>query len=285
MSKEPFIIKPVGTKKSDLVSAFPEMFVNPYANVLLTAPTLGGKTTVVYNILKKACNHLTDVYVFCPTHKNDTMWGEIKNMLEKKGCRVNMNIHFIDHDNNRSLVDEVIAGIDEKLEVDKPTNKPKPPSVQQCSFIKFDNNPKVDEIIEEPKIIKVKEKTKNLYPEHVFIYDDLSSDLTKHHILLRCMTANRHRKIMNIVCAHSLNDIEPNAWTQCHYALFFPRLSFEKMLKNQDKMGMDSEDSTTKNNKLLHKYVEATKNGKSKYDFLLVDKTTDKFYRNFNQEI
>ena len=92
-----------------------DYFKFPYANICLLASTNSGKTTAVYNAMKKLVRKGTNVMIFSPTIHNDISFEKMKDMLEKKGCNVLMEPHFISKD-GLNFIDEFRANYDKEHE-------------------------------------------------------------------------------------------------------------------------------------------------------------------------
>jgi len=79
-------IKPVihQVLNKDTVRAY-NLYKQAYANIVLLARKKSGKTTVIYNNLKKICGPNTKVKIYCPTCNLDETYKKMGRMLEKKG--------------------------------------------------------------------------------------------------------------------------------------------------------------------------------------------------------
>jgi flagellar biosynthesis GTPase FlhF len=81
-------IKPIKVKLDPRPVKGADIFPDLYGNLFLVAPTNTGKTTLLAYMLMKMVGKKTRVIVFCSTFYNDPLWGEIENMLAKKGIGV-----------------------------------------------------------------------------------------------------------------------------------------------------------------------------------------------------
>jgi len=297
MEKKNFKVTPLPIKTNQICSAFPYLFTNPYSNCCIIGSKCTGKTTLLYNILKEACKEGMNVIIFCPTVKSDDAYQEIIKLMNKRKVNLQVFTHFIDPETGINRIDAIIEGIDNDM-IDKLEEQSRQIIVkrkidpQLARIMQFCNVgiPAISQSVEEipekvEKKINKKIKTTNLRPETIILIDDLSSSLTKHRILYKCFTANRHRKLMVLVASHSCIDLEPSAYLQLDYLVLYPNLPTDKILDLNTKIGLSDETDTNKSNKLLTKYFEATKKGKSKYDFLLIRKKENTFFRNFNEPI
>ena len=64
------------------------MFEEVYANIFLLARKKSGKTTVMYNVLKKCCDKDTRVVIFSATYKKDANMKAIVKYFKKKGNQI-----------------------------------------------------------------------------------------------------------------------------------------------------------------------------------------------------
>ena len=81
-----FVVKPIPVKKldkNDIVGG--ELFEEIYSNIFICAKKKSGKSTVIYNIIKKCTDKNTvGVIVFCSTYTKDGNWKAIKEYLDEK---------------------------------------------------------------------------------------------------------------------------------------------------------------------------------------------------------
>lgn len=274
--KEEFIVKPLKNKKC-LTSAFPNLFKNPYNNTILIGATCSGKTTNAYRIIEQVVKKGMNVVIFSGSLYSDDMYKEILALLKRKQANVIAFDHFMDFKNGVCRLEEIIKEIEESNLEKEQIEEEK----QEPQLINFGDKPKP--VKKKPK--KKREKTTNLSPETLIIIDDLSSDMHKQDIMYKCLNRNRHNKIMALILSHSFVDLTPKTYLQASYMLLYPQLPYDKVIELQDKIGLSSNLSTKKDNLLLRKYKEATQEGKSKYDFLYIDKKDNSFKRNYNEPL
>tara|TARA_R110002012_G_scaffold121494_1_gene270974 strand:- start:2618 stop:3469 length:852 start_codon:yes stop_codon:yes gene_type:complete len=253
-----------------------KLFLDPLSNTAIIAKKKSGKTTLLYNILKKVCrggkNHPTNVIFFCSTIHKDETYKHILEMLEKKGCNIDVNTHYIDEGDNlvKILLDE-LKGEDEDHD-DDPT-----PAPRQNSQVGF-GKPELDPFKKEEVVIKEKKiaPPKKVGAEYVLIFDDLGSEM-RNKSITHLSKVLRHYKIRTFYLQQYLTDLEPAARKQLDYALLFRSFN-EKKLKNIYEsldIGIEFEDF-----KKMYDYAT-----KDPYNFLYIDVRNDEFRKNFNRKL
>lgn len=242
-----------------------QLFAEIYANIFLCAKKKSGKSSVIYNIIKKCVDKQTTIVAFVSTLHKDKNWATIKLF-----CKVH-NIPFIGH---TSLVSEedghdILAELINDLEHQNPEEdeeekekKPKNPIII-CEDDSDDDDG------------KPKKKPKYRSPEYMFIFDDLSTEL-KSTSLTSLLKKNRHFKSKIIVSSQYLNDLSPQSRKQLDYFLIFKGQPEQKL----DEIYRDADISLDK--KTFYKiYKHATQ---EKFSFLYIDTNNNEYRRNFNSE-
>jgi hypothetical protein len=243
---------------------FPEL----YSNIFICAKKCSGKTTLLFNILQKCVNKKTHCWIFGSTINKDDTYKEIFNMLEKKGCHVNKFLHFIDDDKS-NIIEEIITELKGDVDEEEEQEEKKPES--KTVICKFHND------IEDNTQKKKKEYIpKRLYPEHVFICDDLGSDM-RNTAISQLLKTNRHFKSKVILIGHTLNDLYPASRKQLDYVLLFKCLSDQKLetLYNDLDLSIEYEDF-----KKAYDYATT-----DKFNFLYISTRDDNLRKNFNESI
>jgi len=251
------------------------LFPEVYSNIYICSKKKSGKTTLIYNILKKCCNKKTHIWIFSPTIKKDDTWKAICEMLENKGCQVSKYLHFLDEDGS-NIIDEVInelihEGSDEEQEEeeykDEQINKP-------LCLCKFGNEEQQEERKEEKK--EKKNKKNKIYPEHIFVCDDLASDL-RNKAIGQLLIKNRHFKSKVILSGHNVTNLLPQARANIDYCIVFKGMADDKVkvLHNDLNLSLDFE-----------KFLEIYKNATEKpYSFLWISTSDDKLRCGFDKDI
>ena len=88
-----------------------------YSNTFLCAKKNSGKTTTIYNMLKKCVDKDTVLDLFVSTIEKDRSWIQIVKHFRGKGCIVNAHTSTVDNDGNdriRELIDTPMEFSDEE---------------------------------------------------------------------------------------------------------------------------------------------------------------------------
>jgi len=236
---------------------FPEI----YANIFLCAKKKSGKSSVIYNIIKRCANKHTIVMAFCSTlHKDETY----KTLM--KYCELN-KIAFVGHTSLKSEEDghDLLSELIDELQndEDKEDEKESKQSIIICDDSDDEDN---------RKAIK---KAKYRSPEYIFILDDLSTEL-KSTSVAAFLKKNRHFKSKIIISSQYLNDLAPQSRKQIDYFLIFKGQPQGKL----DEIYRDADISVDKET-FYKLYKNATL---EKYSFLYIDTNTNNYRQNFNIE-
>jgi len=255
-----------------------DLFSEPYCNVALIAKKKSGKTSVLYNCLKKCAGPNTNVYLFSSTINRDDTYKEICNMLERRHCIVHKYIHFKDTDGN--ILDEIIEGLknfESDNEDDEPENALNTSS--NCDS-KGGNTVKLRfgdlEPIKQPEKEVKPKKERKIYCENIFCFDDLGQDMRNKSIDILLKT-NRHFKAKVFLLGHTLTDLNPASRKQLDYALIFKSFSEDKLKSLYGDLDLSIEFDN-----FLEAYKYATE---VPYNFLYISTKTDEIRKNFNEKI
>jgi len=254
------LISGVGNDPSKV--KFGQVFANPYNTTFLCAKRKSGKTSVLAEILDKTSNKHTIFWIFCPTTNIDDSWKAILNKLQDKGNVVNVFDSIMDGKTNQlnQIIDSLAKGCED--EPDKPV---KPIKKLICDGKGQD----------EPD--KPERKPKKISPEHIFVMDDLSHEL-KNPALYKLLKNGRHLKASVYLSFQYPNDLLPQGWKNCEYAVCFKSFSEDKLEHIHKHL-----DLTIPIEKFidLYEYVMKDKG----YDFLFIDVKNEKYRKNFNKKL
>lgn len=258
-------VRPVDNRPVLGSALFPEVF----ANIFIYAKKKSGKSTVIYNIIKKCASKDTTIIAFVATLHKDDDWAAIK-----KYCKIN-KIEFIGY---TSLIDEktgqnILGDLVKQLENEFPEDEDGFEKEKMTKQEKRTNSLILceDDVDEENK----PRKSKYQSPEYMFILDDLSTEL-KSISLTSLIKKNRHFNSKVIVSSQYFNDMDKQARKQMDYFLIFKGQEQKKL----DEVYKDA--SISIGEKLFYTlYENATK---PKYSFLYIDTANQTFRRNFNVE-
>jgi hypothetical protein len=256
------IVKPVKLDTDDNNKPIKGYDVIPelYANIFLNAKKKSGKSTVLFNLIKKCCDKKTHVVIFCSTLYKDATYKCIRDWLDK---------HNVQWEGYTSLVDEGTDKLEElvqrlqneapKEEEQKGKGKEKKQNIILC-----DSDLESDE---------EEEKTKFRTPEYLIILDDLSTEL-KSTSLVSLLKKNRHFKSKIIISSQYWNDLRPESRKQMDSILIFKSIPENKL-----KEIYHDADLAVSYETFIKLYRNATKDP---YNFLYIDCNDNSFRRNFN---
>ena len=252
------IIRPLkeggGDSKKPIKGAY--LFKKKYPNILLLAPKESGKTLAIYYILKECIDKDTEIFIASSTIKWDKTTRATIDKLKKTNSVVESDPDAIlDYIKDLEAREEGEEGEDK-------TDEPKP----------------------KPR------KKKEIAPERVFIFDDISSHLRRQEIANEILKHNRHFKSMVIISTQGMKDINPTAFKQIQYILLFKRWTEEDLKHLYDKRAIHMPF-----NKFVKMYEEATKDQYIKdengddiwgtHNFLYCDFDDSEFRQNFHEKI
>ena len=236
-----------------------------YSNTFICAKKNSGKTTTIFNVLKKCVDKDTILDFFVATIEKDRTWKAIVDYFTNKGCIVNSNMSTVGDDGNdliREIIDTPVEWTDDE---DSSSEE------EDLKYISIDDPNKREQ---EPK--KKKRKKKKMAQKRVIVLDDLSTELKKPSIdaLLKI---NRHLGSKVILSSQYLNDLSPQARRNIDVWLLFPGLK-----KNKLSQVVRDCDTRLEFPEFEEVYRFATDR---KYNFMCLNTDTDTYRKNFNEEI
>lgn len=206
-----------------------DLYTLPYTNVAILAGKNSGKTTVIYNSLKKCARKGTNIMIFCPTIHQDKSYKAMAEMLESKGCNVMISEHFIDGESGINYIDEFRKNyISPDAEPDT-ESEPDPKDKYSCLW----DHEKEPECSEAPKPYVDKYTT----PETIIVLDDLANDL-RHPSVVAFLIKNRHYKTKVFMACHTATNLLPASWENIDVALVFKNQSEDRIQELANKMGI-----------------------------------------------
>lgn len=241
-----------------------ELFSEIYSNIYLCARKKSGKSTVIYNIIKKCCDKNTMVHVFCSTHQKDANYKAIKEYLDKKGIENEFFTSIKTDDGKGNHLKTLIDTMQHEPETETEESEEEE---EEEKIVNFSD--------EEIKVTIRKKKPKKISQRHLIIFDDISTELHDVNIS-HLLKTNRHYKSKVIISSQWLNDIAPMCRRQIDVYLIFSGINDEKLIELFRNADLNIEFSY-----FVQLYKEATK---EKYSFFYVDSSSCKFRKNFNLE-
>lgn len=233
-----------------------ELFNNIYSNIFILAKKNSGKTTTIYKILKECINKKSVVHIFCSTVYKDASYKKITEMLEKKGVGHHEYTSITEDKENH--LESIINQLQEKPEEEVKEEKVK------IKYIRCEESSEEEEEEYKPKKIA---------PEHIFLFDDLSNQLSNKFVNV-LLKKNRHFKSKVILSSQYLHDLKPEAILNLDYMIMFGNIPLEKL-----KIAYNNLDLSIDFNLFLQLYENATKD---KYNFLYINIRDESFRKNFN---
>lgn len=240
------------------------LFEEIYANIFLLARKKSGKTTLLWNILRKCSDADTRIIIFSATVQKDANMKAIVKYFKKKKNTVETYMSIFDDDGRTNILDALIEEMGE-LDDDDDSSDEENDKKKKKEKLLIDTG---DEEKERPK-----RKKKYQAPEIIFVFDDLSTEL-RNPVISRLLKTNRHYKSKVILSSQYVHDLAPQSIRQLDYLLAFKGLSDEKLLKLHT--GLDLSIPFDLFNKI---YKDATK---AKFQFLYIDAINQSLRKSFN---
>lgn len=266
-----------------------ELFAKLYCSMFFLALTESGKTTVIYNVLKKCCGRTgaddikrTKVIFFVPTIYEDSTYKYIVKWLKKHDFPFEIHTSLFEGgvDVLKQYIDNYAADQEEEfyaaLESDDEEDKVEQPTVIDTRYLPYEMI-FPSETTNEPK--RKEKPPKKIASKFIFILDDISGELKKSSTFANFLKSSRHMKAKVIVSSQHLNDIPLQARTQLSYLLLWPLISEDKLKEAHDNFAIPL---PIKN--LIKLYKDATKAppGEKSHSFLYIDLKRGLFRKNFN---
>ena len=260
-----------------------DFYEDPYTSIVCLARTGSGKTTVIYRALEACAHKKTKVYIFCSSIHTDPMYAKMTDMLKGKGCDVQAFDDIVDKKGKRNYLQEIVDQLSMDSETKTKKGKLKQSEIKDLKT-PFIMTPEIKELLTKgsktPKNETKEKKSKKIYPENIFIIDDLA-DLARSNIVSRLLTRSRHLKSKVFISCHYISNLNPTALRQIGYYHIFKNQNEEKINELSNKIGFSFTDDTKHNSKLWNCYNDAITDD---YGFLTIDVKRNKLKKNFNEE-
>lgn len=239
-----------------------------FSNTFICARKKSGKSTCIYNMLKKCCDKDTTLHLFVSTIEKDKTWKAIVKYFTDKGCNVNCHTSTIDLEDGKDLIREILDEPIEESEEEESSS-----SDSDYGFLEIG---KPDEQERKERKKKKKRKPKKKAQKQVIVLDDLGDEL-KRRSIDQLLKVNRHLKCKVILSSQYLNDLSIQARRQIDIWMCFSGLKAQKL----QQIMRDCDTRLT-----FDQFEEVYKfctNGK--YNFMYLDTSNDMFRRNFNEKV
>jgi hypothetical protein len=269
------IIKPIKFKKEDgEIKGHDIIGDNMFPNIFNVAMKNSGKTTNLFNSLKKIINKETKVYFFVSTFYNDKTYDVIREYLEDKdiyyeaytnvGAELNNLLHTLTENARIECEQKIIdaqKNIIEEVKVEDITDEQ-----MYYDIFKTDDN-----FIEQ---IKLKhKKPKKLAPKYFIIFDDMSEDLRNLNVSA-FIKKNRHFKALCWISSQNALDIRNDARNNINIYLLYQNIPEEKL-----KQLYESCTLPIPYEKFITLYNYATK---EQHHFLYINRDTNEYRKNYD---
>lgn len=239
-----------------------DLFEELYGNIFICAKKKSGKSTVVFNILKKCADKNTRIVIISATVHKDHTYRAITDYFETKGNTVITYTSIKENgEDNLNTIIEMLRDPEEVEEEDDEEEESMPILI-------------TDETIKKKRKRKPR-KPKYIAPELIFVLDDLSTEL-RYPSVSMLLKSNRHYKCKVIMSSQYPNDLVPASMMQLDYLLLFGNHTKEKLELMHTRM-----DLSIPLELFIDMYKHATQ---KKYSFLYVDTVNEKYRVNFNRE-
>lgn len=225
-------------------------FSERYFNLAILSKKKSGKTTLIYNILRKTVQKNTIVIFYVSTFWKDKTYEFMRRWLDKKKITYDGHTHFVEDGTNH--LEEFLD--QNKTADDTPTQPVPEPAEVTLEDILFDTQP-----VPEPSS---KKKKRVKPPEYIIIFDDLSRDL-RHSSVEKLLKKNRHYKAKVILSSQNITDLAPASFQQLDYCLIFKSFNEETLYKLYERLDLWNE---------YEDFLKQYKNAIEKdYGFLFID--------------
>lgn len=251
------VVRPIKQENNQMPIKGEELFSEPYCNVFLCAKKKSGKSTVIYNVIKRCVGKDTKVHIFASTAFSDITYKRITDYLEGREIEYEIFTSIVEEGTNviKQIVDELNHEAQEKEE------EPVKPIIIEAG--------------EKERPVRKPRKPKYLAPEHIFIFDDLGSTL-RDKAIDSLLKVNRHYKSKVLISSQYLNDLSPQARLQLDYVLLFKGLPLEKLGQIYKDIDLSIDFET------FLKYYEIATN--AKFSFLYISVRDEKYRITFDRE-
>lgn len=244
-------------------------------NIFCVGSSGSGKTSLLFNFIKKCCDKSTIIYFFVSTFFNDDSYDVIREYCESK------EIEYNGYDEIGNVLKEFtkIKGEEEKQrkeqeKLEKIKGKEEPEEKQ------FNT---IDDVIcmfkEDGISVRIR-KPKKTAIKYLFVFDDMSSDL-RNTTVREFMKKRRHYGVCNWIASQNLFDIDNHARNNVNIFILFGSLTEEKL----EQFYKDGNLWVSKDDFIrLYNFATQSENLNEK-PFLYINKNTREFRKNFSDRL
>ena len=219
-----------------------------------------GKTSTIFEIIKKCCNKNTTVIVFSSTVYKDHTWIGITNYLNKK--KINCIKYTSINEDGMNQLKELLTHLSNENKEEETKN-----DTSTFNILGFNSEDEDDDVVEK--------KTKIMSPDYCIIFDDISNELRLPYIA-KLVKESRHHKMKVIISSQYIHDLKPESIQQLDYILMFGKINDDKLLELHNQLNLSISPDLFK-----FLYRDATSD---KHNFLYIDRTNEQYRQNFNKQ-
>ena len=243
-----------------------------YFNLALLSHTGSGKTTVIYNLVKKFRDPHTVFMIFSSTYQLDPTYTEMIKWINSKKNELLVHDHFLQGTGSDkiNLIEQFMEEYKNMLDEDgnsEPEEKKgdlQPNPSTNLALLKYfaSKGINLDKATETPKKTKADLRKKLQKLNFIIIIDDLSKDLRKGNTIETLLKKSRHYHARVFISSQTLSDIAPSSHAQL-YALCL----FSGMGEKDVEYIFNRYDMPVTKERFLQQYKEVIK---TKYNFLTI---------------
>jgi hypothetical protein len=205
---------PISTPPDERPVLGAELFPTVYDSTFICSRKKSGKSHLLYRILEHCTDKNANIFIICPTHERDPVYGEIKRLLAR---RKQNSVFFDDivEEDGSSVLDKLIDELRRKPEEVIRGNKPK--TLADTMFSR-----RHCLVEKKPKRVKFQS------PEYVLIIDDCSHNL-RHPSVARFLKIHRHLHVKIFASSQAFVDLAPSSFKQIDNLVLFRSMDTHKL--------------------------------------------------------
>lgn len=264
-------IDPSTVKGSDIIGG------NLTPNIFCVGSSGSGKTSLLFDFIKRCCDKSTEIYFFVSTFFNDESYDVIRDYCDKKDIQY-QGFDQIGNELKEFMKTKALEQKNKKEEEKLQLAKDKDDQPTEKQFNTMDDV--IAMIHEDDDTITVRLRKPKKKPIKVlFIFDDMSGDL-RNATVKEFMKNRRHYGVCNWIASQNLFDLDNHARNNINIFILFGSLTKEKLKQFYADSNLWIEEYV-----FLNLYSFATTNDKNEKNFLYINKNTREFRKNFSDRL
>lgn len=267
------IVKPIKLTKIDpkTIKGFDIVGDNLYPNIFSIAMKGSGKTTVLFNSMKKMIDKRTKVYFFVSTFYNDPSFEVIRDWLENK------EIEYEAYTEIGKEFDTFVSKVMEEAKAEQLQKKLADVEKEPENLWAIPDDALIKDVLDTEDEYKVRvNKPKKVTPKYMVVFDDMSSDLRMKKVSV-LIKQNRHYKCCTWISSQNALDLKNDARNNINIYLLFPNIPKEKLIQFYESATLHVPYEIFE-----YLYHYATE---KPHNFLYVNRDSREFRHNFNTRI